>query len=546
MSFSAADNALDGQGAAPVQELAVSRALVFTSPQENIDRLAFGTLDASYAATSALSLQGDVYFRYFSQAVSNGNTTDYTACAAAPDLGKLCQGDGTTPLTSTAGGPIPDISDGGVTPIGENDFEAIRSLGVGGSLQLTSSTPVAARANQFSAGGSIDHAETDFTSTAEVGVIDGVLQVVPSGYFVDTPENTPFTATPVSLGASSSYYGLWVTDTFSPTARLAITASGRYNLAVIDLTDRLGSALSGDNRYARFNPALGLTYDLTAWMTFYGGYAEANRAPSPGEIECSNPEAPCLLPSSLSSDPPNLKQVVSHTWEAGLRGRLSAPGGARLTWSAGLFRANVDDDIYGVATSLSAGYFQNIGGTRRAGAELAVRYHTGRIDAYASYSFIDATFQSSLLLPSPSNPYQDADGNIQVRPGDQLPGIPQGRFKAGGDVEIFRHFVIGADLVVVSSQYYGGDKSNQLAPLPGYAVVDLYSRYHVTPAFQHYVSIDNLFNAKYASFGVLGDPTGIGAQGVPPDGVTNGPGVNNRFQSPAAPIAIYGGVRLNF
>ena len=546
LSFSGADNALDGQGAAPVQELAVSRGLVFTGPQENIDRLAFGALDASYAATSTLSLQGDLYFRYFSQAVSNGNTTDYTACVKARDLGRLCQGDGTTLLMSTVGGPIPDISDGGATPIGENDFEAIDSLGVGGALQLTSTAPVASRANQLSAGGSIDHADTDFTSSVEVGVINSALQVLPSGYFVNTPENTPFTATPVSLGASSTYYGLWITDTFSPTTRLAITASGRYNLDVIDLSDRLGTALSGDNRYARFNPALGVTYDLAGWMTFYGGYAEANRAPSPSEIECSNPQAPCLLPSSLSSDPPNLKQVISHTWEAGLRGRLSTPAGGRLTWSAGLFRADIDDDIYGVATSLSAGYFQNIGGTRRAGAELSARYHTGRIDAYASYSFIDATFQSSLLLPSPSNPYQDVAGDIQVRPGDRLPGIPQSRFKAGADVEILRHFVVGADLVVVSSQYYGGDQSNELAPLPGYAVVDLYSRYEVTRALQLFASIDNLFDARYANFGLLGDPTGVGAPGVPADGVANGPGVNNRFQSPAAPIAVYGGLRLNF
>ena len=57
---------------------------------------------------------------------------------------------------------------------------------------------------------------------------------------------------------------------------------------------------------------------------------------------------------------------------------------------------------------------------------------------------------------------------------------------------------------------------------------------------------DNAFNAQYATFGVLGDPTGVGAPGIPPDGVTNGPGVDNRFLSPASPIAAYGGVRVSF
>ncbi len=53
-------------------------------------------------------------------------------------------------------------------------------------------------------------------------------------------------------------------------------------------------------------------------------------------------------------------------------------------------------------------------------------------------------------------------------------------------------------------------------------------------------------NTKYATFGALGDPTGIGTPGVPVNGVTNGPGVNNRFQGPATPFIAYGGVRFKF
>ena len=73
----------------------------------------------------------------------------------------------------------------------------------------------------------------------------------------------------------------------------------------------------------RFNPAIGGTYKILDGLTAYAGYSEGNRAPTPSEIECSNPAQPCLLPSSLSSDPPALKQVVSHTYEAGLRGSFT-------------------------------------------------------------------------------------------------------------------------------------------------------------------------------------------------------------------------------
>src|SRR5208282_2074464 len=121
--------------------------------------------------------------------------------------------------------------------------------------------------------------------------------------------------------------------------------------------------------YNRFNPAIGGTYKITDGLTAYAGYSEANRAPTPSEIECSNPAQPCLLPSSLSSDPPALKQVVSRTYEAGVRGSFTIPEAVpgKFTANFGLFRTDLSDDIYGVATTISSGFFENIGSTRRQG-----------------------------------------------------------------------------------------------------------------------------------------------------------------------------------
>jgi iron complex outermembrane receptor protein len=548
LSFSGANNLLSGESPTPVQELAVGRNQIFTSPQDDADKLAFVTLNAGYVVSDTLSIQSNVYFRDYWQDVVNGNTTDDTACTVAPYIGDICQSDGATPLTNSSGGFLPDISQGGTVTIGETDFERIHTTSVGGALQATETAALFGHQNQLTVGGSIDHASTDFQSSVELGTIDAALVVSYSGLFVDTPENTPWTATPVRLDATNSYYGIFATDTFNITDDLAVTASSRYNLAQIDLMDRLGTALSGDNRYERFNPALGLTEKITDNLTAYAGYAEGNRAPTPGEIECSNPTAPCLLPSSLSSDPPNLRQVVSHTWEAGLRGHFSANeiGPGLFTWNASLFRTNVDDDIYGVATSLSTGYFQNIGGTRRQGAELGLRYDDERLSVFANYSYVDATFESALLLNSAQNAFADANGNIQVEPGDVLPGIPKNRIKAGADYRVRPAWSVGADLVYESSQYFRGDESNQMGPLAGFTEVNLHSKYDVTDDIEVFVNIVNAFNAKYATFGVLGDPTGVGAPGIPPGAVTNGPGVDNRFESPAPPISAFGGVRIRF
>ena len=548
LSYTHGENHLDGQGSAPAQELAVSRRLAFTGPQANDNELNFVTLNGTYKATENWSVQGVLYYRQFSQRVSNGNTTDYTACTTAAFAGSLCQSDGITPVNNAAGQNLPDISQGGDVPIGENDFENINSYSHGATLQISNDQSIFGHDNQFTAGASFDYAHTDFYSGAQIGVIDAQLTVLPSNLYVDTPESSDFGAVPVILRASNRDIGGYLTDTFNVTPDFALTASGRYDVAHIDLQDRRGTSLDGNNRFSHFNPAFGGTYKLTPTVTAYAGISTNTRTPTASEIECSDPLKPCLLPSNLAGDPPNLRQVVAHTAEFGLRGNIPnafATDGA-VTWNLGAFRTNSFDDIYGISTSVSSGFYQNIGSTRREGIEAGFNYQTDKWSAYFNYSYVDATFQSAIQLPSPSNPFQDADGNIEVRPGDRLPGIPKNRVKVGVDYAVTPQWKLGASMIIVSNEYYFGDESNQNKPLPGYHVVNLHASYQVARNIQVFGSIDNVFNAKYATYGIYSDPTGVGTPGVPVDGVTNGPGVDNRFFSPAAPTAVYGGVCITF
>jgi len=540
ISFTGANNRMNGQGPSPVQELAVGRSLVFTSPQNNNNKLGFVTLTGSYDLTDVLSLQANAYRREFDQTVANGNTTNFVSCGN----GTLCQPDGMTPLVTANGSTIPDFSNGGTTPIGENDAEDIHTVTWGGGLQSTYTDTLVGHDNNFVLGGSIDRSTSNFQSTTEPGPINSLLQVLSTGFFVDTPEDTGFNATPVALSATTTYYGIFASDTFNLTPAVAVTASGRYNLAFVDLVDQHGDDLTGNNRYGHFNPAIGATYKISPTLTAYAGFSEGNRAPTPSEIECSNPAQPCLLPSSLASDPPTLKQVVSYTYEAGLRGGFTAPSvvPGRFTWHVGLFRTNLSDDIFGVATSISSGFFENVGSTRRQGIESSFTYRDERWSIYGDYSFIDATFQSPLTLPSPSNPFADANGNIHVVPGDHLPGIPQNQLKVGVDYHVTPEWIVGATLIYFSDQFFRGDESNQNPTLPGYAVVGLHSSYSITKNFEIFANIQNLFNSHYDTFGIFGDPTGINAPGVP----TNGVGVDNRFVTPAAPISIFGGMRIKF
>ena len=551
LSYTRADNQMNGQGPAPLQELAVNRSLVFTGPQTNINSLDFVTLNGTLKLTDSWSLQAVLYYRKYGQTVSNGNTTDYEACPNTPGI--LCQPDGVTPLMNSAGQTLPDISDAGANIIGENDYELIQARGRGFTLQASDVESIFGFENLFTAGTAVDYASTSFYTGAQIGLINPQLLVLPSNLIVDTPENSAGAIAngdpvPVSVDSVNKNIGLYLTDTFNVTPDLAVTASGRYNIAHINLADQLGTNLNGYNRFVHFNPAVGAAYKVLPTMTAYGGLSQNTRTPTASEIECSNPATPCLLPTNLAGDPPNLHQVISRTAELGVRGKMpsSSAAVAAMSWNLSVFRTLLKDDIYGIATSVSQGFFQNIGDTRRQGVEAGLTYRAASWSAFANYSFVEATFRSPLLLPSPSNPYQDANGDIQVEPGDRLPGIPKHRLKLGLDYKILPAWTVGATVNVVSSFFYVGDESNRLAPIPGFTTVNLHSTYKPVSHLELFATVNNLFNRRYGTWGILSDPTGINGPGIPPDGVTNGPGVDNRFLSPSAPFEAFGGVRILF
>jgi len=547
LSYSRADNVLSGQGAAPAQELAVNRSLVFTGPQSNVNTLGFLTLNAALKLTDTWSVQGVAYYRSYAQSVANGNATSYGPCGLLP--GTLCQPDAVHPLTNATGDTLPDISQGGTLPIGENDFEFIHAWGRGLTLQVSDGAALLGHDNQLSLGTAIDYAATRFYAGAQIGLIDAQLVVLPSGLIVNTAQNSDAAVAngdpvPVSVASVNKSLGAFLTDTFSVTSALAVTASARYNIAHVDLADQLGTNLNGANRFVHFNPAIGATYKIRPGVTLYGGLSTNTRTPTASEIECSDPAMPCLLPTNLAGDPPNLRQVVAHTSELGVRGTTAARAAGELSWNLGVFRTLLHDDIYGIATSLSRGFFQNIGDTRRQGIEAGLSYRSGDWSAFLNYSYVAATFRSSLVVPSRSNPNQDDSGDIRVTPGDRLPGIPLHRLKLGIDYKILPSWNVGATLNVVGSVYSVGNESNQLAPIPGYAVANLYSAYRPLSRLEIFATINNLFDRKYATWGILSDPTGVGAPGIPPEAATNDPRVNNQFLSPAAPREAFAGVRL--
>jgi iron complex outermembrane receptor protein len=59
----------------------------------------------------------------------------------------------------------------------------------------------------------------------------------------------------------------------------------------------------------------------------------------------------------------------------------------------------------------------------RQGVEAEAKLYYGNLSVYVNYAFIDATYRFAAALASPNNPFANADGNVFVTPGDNIPAF---------------------------------------------------------------------------------------------------------------------------
>ncbi len=533
-----ADSSAGVATASPEDILDIGWNRTFTTPQVTDLEVFMPSFNAAVKVTNTLTLSGIGYYRHYKSDVIDGNLLDAEECGNF-----LCDEDGNR---LQSGGVDIEADDVGEEPFGVIDNINQKAESWGGSLQAVEKARLFGKENQFLVGTSYDRGNVKYGTRSEIGTIGDRYVVTGSGIIVDGPDDFA----PRSVDVDTEYFGVYFSDTLNLTDRLAVTVGGRYNNAKIDLVDLSGNFpdITSEHSFSRFNPNAGATYELMPSISLYGGYSEANRAPTPAELACANPDNPCPIESFLTDDPP-LNQVVTDTWEVGLRGDNGPGRTHRLEWTAGLFRAfNTDDILFVSSSTTGRGFFLNAGDTLREGVELGVRYSEARFSAYANYSYVRATFETANEFSSPNNPEGEpctADPGetcINVSPGDSIPGIPAHRFKTGFDYWITPKWKFGGDLTAASGQYRLGDEANLLDKINGYTRVDLHTSYDITENIEIYGFVNNIFDQRYGLFGTLFDTEEATEAGEPSGYVITNPG----GIVPAAPTAAYGGVKVKF
>jgi iron complex outermembrane receptor protein len=349
---------LTGNGLAPESLLARDHSAVYTFPDETKNRMHLGHFRASQQITDDLLLSTNAFFRDYQRQTFNGDAeiicVDDASGQQAFDAG------GQPVAAGRCSGSSAGFFDGAGNPLAgnlqrqasaENHTTSTHTEDWGVTLQLSSKAKLFGHGNQVTAGVAYDGHSSRFNQR------EADAALVPLRDGVGTLQTGAF-ETAVDVKTQQQNVGVYVTDTFDITDRLALTLAGRYQHVGITIRDRSGQnpALDGDHTFDRVSPAAGLTFQARRDLTLFASYSEGFRAPTPAELTCADPTAPCKLPNAFLADP-SLKPVVARTWEVGARGKL--PLGRSLQWNLALFRTDLDDDIlFTVVQAGGSGFFQ--------------------------------------------------------------------------------------------------------------------------------------------------------------------------------------------
>jgi iron complex outermembrane receptor protein len=327
--------------------------------------------------------------------------------------------------------------------------------------------------------------------------------------------------------------GLYAQDTLvmargfaGPRSSIVLTVAARWDYLRHEIDDRLGGPSGGVNGFSRLNPRVGVNVNPSERLGFFASYSEGFRAPAFLELTCAGPGAVCPgLQVGVAPDPP-LKAVTARNYEVGVDARP-------FTWldvHATAYRTDVGDDIFSVSPTGTTGvFFQNVGRTRREGAEVGLRGRMGTaLEGYVNYAYTRATFLESIELTTPLPP-----GLQFVPAGSSLALVPRHRLNAGLAYRPWPWLTLSTDARYVGSQFLRGDEANRQRPLPAFWVLNggLAARWG---GFEAFIRVNNVLDNRYETFGTFA-----------PNGRLPGNPIE-RFLTPAPPINALAGLQYEY
>ena len=563
LTYIGADNKLIGNGFTPQNLLSGDRDQIHTRPDLTNNYSHFLALNGSHWVNNDVMLSGNVYYRKSNRHTINGDLWELEV-----DQDRI---------NHSIYNPYGFGTNNGVgssynCTATDNNCDELEGIGsamnrtstkqdtYGATGQMAFNQDWMGKKNQFIVGAGYDYSRMRFNQFEQINVnavesdarypddhsdpdLQGQRVYKYNGnetVFDDTRLPIgPYNFARQSTGLSGKQYTarLFATDTLSLNDKWHLNMGASWNFTRIDNVDVLRGPITPTNpgsltdrdSYTRLNPTVGLTHTPNKNLTLFASYSESSRAPTSIELGCSNPATPCLLPSQMADDPP-LNQVVAKTYEFGSRGNLTE----NIRWNAGVYQAMNHDDIQFTAASAvnGAGYYNNIGRTKRQGLDFGLVGNVDKFKWNASYSYVRATYDTDVEFINGSNSSGfETEGVITARAGDRIPSIPAHQLKLRGQYAVTPDWSIGGNIIGFSNQYVWGNENNRHransacisyedgvedgrgadncaqgeGKLRGYFVVNLDSQYNIGSGWKAFAKATNIFDRDYNISGRLAE-----------------------------------------
>jgi iron complex outermembrane receptor protein len=265
-----------------------------------------------------------------------------------------------------------------------------------------------------------------------------------------------------------------------------------------DLFKAGGIDQSRDKSYQRVSPKMGVIYDATPTVQFFGNISNSFEPPSFAELTSGSPVQPVFADAQRAT-----------TFEIGSRGELSLNDKSfmqlnHIEWDVSLYRANVHDELLSLidpATGMPLGT-TNTDRTVHQGIEVGVNIQFAHhFELRQNYLLNDFNFKDDAAFGD-----------------NQLAGIPRQFYKAELLYQPDDEFYMGPNVEWSPQKYYVDHANTVYAD--SYALLGFKVGQRKEKGISWFVEGKNLTNQSYAATtGVIADAKGIDqAQYLPGDG----------------------------
>jgi outer membrane receptor protein involved in Fe transport len=147
-----------------------------------------------------------------------------------------------------------------------------------------------------------------------------------------------------------------------------------------------------------------------------------------------------------------------------------------------------------------------------------------------NFTSLKATYQTSESIVSSLNPQADAQGHINISPGNAIPLMPSHLLNARVGYAFSSNFKSGLSLSAVDSSFMRGNENNlPTAKVPGYAVFHWNGSLKLNEDVVLFANISNLFDKKFSTSGA------IGSNAFSSSGAYTNANLGTLYQAPGAP-----------